>query len=195
MNAVTENIEVTGERETPRSVDFAESLIPLMPLREVTDTVISGLGRNAIAALLKEALDRVHKLEETIANHHAYASRRETERYQLERDNREMLSNLSATQTRSNEILEAFRAAKFVQQMIANGSSHEPLLFQLVTFGAALGRAREKHPEGPDLRSLVEEVGEVANAMRRETPARVREELIDTAVVAFRLAIGEGRIA
>ncbi len=53
--------------------------------------------------------------------------------------------------------------------------------------GDALARAEKKHPSGTDgLRSLTEEVGEVANAMRRETVERVRAELIDVAVVAVR---------
>lgn len=52
---------------------------------------------------------------------------------------------------------------------------------------AAMAKAIAKHPGGPDgMRSLVEEVGEVASAMRRETVERVRAELIDTAVVALR---------
>jgi hypothetical protein len=51
----------------------------------------------------------------------------------------------------------------------------------------AISLAKVKHPGGPDgIRSLVEEVGEVANAMRRETTLRVRSELIDVAVVALR---------
>lgn len=55
-----------------------------------------------------------------------------------------------------------------------------------------LEEARYKHPKGPDgLRSLMEEVGEVASAIRKETPERTREELLDVMAVAHRLFCGE----
>lgn len=51
----------------------------------------------------------------------------------------------------------------------------------------AISLAKVKHPGGPDgMRSLAEEVGEVASAMRRESTVRVRAELMDVAVVALR---------
>lgn len=50
-----------------------------------------------------------------------------------------------------------------------------------------MARAVAKHPAGPDgMRSLAEEVGEVASALRREGRERVRAELIDVAVIALR---------
>ena len=55
----------------------------------------------------------------------------------------------------------------------------------------ALRAARAKHPSGANLAALVEEVGEVARAMRRESTERVREELMDVATVALRLWLGE----
>lgn len=55
------------------------------------------------------------------------------------------------------------------------------------TLAAAIARAERIHPDGPDgMRALSEEVGEVASALRRETPERVCEELLDVAVVAIR---------
>lgn len=60
-----------------------------------------------------------------------------------------------------------------------------------IPLASALQRARQLHPEGASMNALVEEVGEVARARRRETHERVREELLDVAVVALRLYLGE----
>ncbi len=61
----------------------------------------------------------------------------------------------------------------------------------LDAFRERLAIGREKHPKGSALHHLVEEVGEVCRAMRRETPERVKDELLDVAVVAFRMYLGE----
>lgn len=59
---------------------------------------------------------------------------------------------------------------------------------------AAISRAERLHPDGPDgMRALAEEVGEVASAIRRETPERVREELLDVAVIAIRWWVMMGK--
>lgn len=69
------------------------------------------------------------------------------------------------------------------------------LLQRLAPLATAIDVARAKHPGGPDgMRSLAEELGEVASAIRRESPERVREELLDLATVAMRLYLREGSI-
>lgn len=63
---------------------------------------------------------------------------------------------------------------------------------------ARLVHAREKHPKGPTFVSLIGEVGEVANVALKErakhpetADTRRRDELLDVAVVAWRLYLGE----
>lgn len=91
-------------------------------------------------------------------------------------------------QQRGNQLLADARASKALVEGLQVALDMHPLAPLL----RALKAAREKHPGGPDgLRSLMEEVGEVANAIRRETPERVREELLDVAVVALRWYLGE----
>ncbi len=92
----------------------------------------------------------------------------------VETERNAYLANLTSTQSRCTELLLANRAIPDIA----------PLL-------EALTVGRAKHPEGANLTALAEEVGEVARAMRRETPERVREELLDVAVVAMRLYLGE----
>ncbi len=89
-----------------------------------------------------------------------------------------MLQNLTDVQARCTQLKQETRDL--------------PLLGALTD---RIATARMKHPKGPNLRSLMEEVGEVASAMRRETPERVRDELLDVATVAMRLAFGEGSLA
>lgn len=105
------------------------------------------------------------------------------------------LANLTAVQARCTELEQAFRSSKFVEHL--EGAETSLLtrdairsLMALSVLNEAIWRARERHPEGCDLRALVEEVGEVADAMRR-APDRVRAELIDVATVAMRLFMGE----
>ena len=94
-----------------------------------------------------------------------------TECERLRRENWQLNQQLTHVQTRCTELLEDSRAVR-------------PLL-------ARLARARELHPEGCNLAALVSEVGEVATAMLRETQERARDELLDVATVAMRLAAGE----
>lgn len=55
-----------------------------------------------------------------------------------------------------------------------------------------LEKGRRKYPEGCTALSLWDEAGEVAHALnKRETEERVREEILDAAVVAIRLYLGE----
>jgi len=97
-----------------------------------------------------------------------------SEIHQLERDLDSYLANLTSTQSRCTELLLEARECR----------KHEAL-------AVAIDRARKLHPEGCNLTSLFEEVGEVARAVRRESPDRVRDELLDVAVVAMRLWMGE----
>lgn len=66
---------------------------------------------------------------------------------------------------------------------------------ELAPLAARMAHARQAHPEGSDLTSLVSEVGEVARAMYAEAPDqardRARDELLDVAAVTMRLYLGE----
>lgn len=62
---------------------------------------------------------------------------------------------------------------------------------ELAALRTALAKAREKHPEGSDLIAIASELGELANAIRNESPERVAQEAIDLAVTALRFAMGE----
>jgi len=137
-----------------------------------TDRDLSGLGRDTIVKGLQDMHAAGVKV---LADHDS------------------CLTNLTSTQERCSELLMQFRASKFVDACAAEDPEllipHAGVLAKLT---AAILRARANHPGGPDgIRSLAEEVGEVVNAMRRETPDRVREELLDVAVVAIRLYMGE----
>jgi hypothetical protein len=135
--------------------------------RTLTERDLSGLGRET---LVKGLIDM-------------HAGGRA-----LVHERNEMLANLTATQHRCTELLMALRASK-IAETLDSLDIHAPdlLLTTLVALAAGIATARRKHPEGPDgMRCLAEEVGEVASALRRETPARVREELLDVAVVAIR---------
>jgi NTP pyrophosphatase (non-canonical NTP hydrolase) len=129
---------------------------------------LSGLGRGELLALVDSAqrIERLRTIERDQAIDFGEKLRKERDVY---------LANLTSTQERCTELLLAVRA-----------------IGELAPLAEAIGRARAKHPKGPSpLRSLIEEVGEVASAMRRESPERVREELLDVAVVAVRLHAGE----
>lgn len=115
--------------------------------------------------------------------------RHELAKVQLERD--AYLENLTATQTRCTELLGAWRASRFVEALGLHPSYGE-IIPALVRLAGRVVTARMKHPGGADgVRALVEEVGEVASAMRRESPERVRDELLDVAAVAIRMWLGE----
>jgi hypothetical protein len=94
------------------------------------------------------------------------------ERLEKERD--AYLVNLSSVQARCTELLLECRELRKIDAL-----------------AVAIDRARSLHPEGCNITSLFEEVGEVARALRRETHERVREELLDVAVVAMRLWMNE----
>lgn len=97
---------------------------------------------------------------------------------------RKVSENLTATQRRCTELVQLDRLARFLE-------ANPELQPVLVDLAWAIERARALHPEGASELALLEECGEVARAHRRETPERVREELLDVAVVAMRLYIGE----
>ena len=63
---------------------------------------------------------------------------------------------------------------------------------ELAPLRAAMTRARGLYPEGATLLALAAECGEVAQAVQKlESADRVRAELLDVAVVAVRLYLGE----
>lgn len=81
------------------------------------------------------------------------------------------------------------------------GTDGDPIAQALAKLGGAILRGRRLHPDGCALRHLLCEVGEVADAMCEANGAaggnvgardnRVREELLDVAVVAMRMYLGE----
>jgi hypothetical protein len=129
-----------------------------------TERDLTGLGRDTIV----NGLQSLHRAgAKLLAERDAY------------------FENLTTTQARCTELLAMVRLSRFIE-------AHPEIKAPLLDLAWAIDNARAKHPRGPDgIRSLAEEVGEVANAMRRETPDRVREELLDVAVVAMRLFMGE----
>ncbi len=129
---------------------------------------LTGSGRT-------ELLERIDELEQKLA-----AVRAERDAY---------LENLTATQQRCTELLLALRATKLYDEL--GYVVDQELAVPLATLGGAIVRARTLHPNGCRYHALVEEVGEVARALRRETSEHVKEELLDTAVVAMRLFLGE----
>lgn len=104
-------------------------------------------------------------------------------------------ATLTAAQARSTECLNIARAVKAI--------GDDPVMQSLAPLGAAIVRARAKHPVGSTLRHLVSEVGELADAMcigdegiggdieKREQ--RIRDGALDVAVVAMRIVFGETR--
>lgn len=135
------------------------------------DTVtLTGEGRSVLLRRIAELEKRAAELEQLAER--ALASERT------------MFGTLTSAQESATRSLMIARAVKSI--------GDDPIMQQLAPLGASILRARGLHPRGVDgIRSLAEEVGEVANAMRRETPERVREELIDVATVAMRWAIGD----
>ncbi len=103
----------------------------------------------------------------------------------VEEDRDHYFANLTATQKRCSALLHSSRLEKHFEERPADAEA-------FIALAWALERARNKHPRGAQgIGSLTSEVGEVATAILRETPERVREECIDTAVVAVRLWLGE----
>lgn len=89
---------------------------------------------------------------------------------------KDLTDNVTSTQERCSQMFEERR-------VLTRG--------ELDVLVPALAAARLKHPRGSKFADLAEEVGEVARAMRREGLERVREELLDVAVVALRMHLGE----
>ncbi len=94
----------------------------------------------------------------------------------LEREHAAMLATLTETQAACTQLREANR--------VLTRGELDPLV-------EAIARGRAKYPKGACIEALLSEAGEVATAMMRETPDRLRSELLDLAVVATRLALGE----
>jgi hypothetical protein len=192
--------DVTGERGAPRSGEPLGLAVACArkPTLDLTEKDIMGLGRAELVSRLTDAVVDARASRAILSDEqrmmHATMKASADVVGEVWRERDVMKANLDATQARCSELLTALRATKVVERMLANGPSHEPLVWQLLELGAAIGRAREKHPGGSDLTSLLSEAGEVATAMYRETPSRVAEELLDLAVVAMRLRAGEVKV-
>lgn len=134
-------------------------------------------------------------LEKRVAELEAEASVYRLRLEQAEQREKTSLETLTAAQAASTRDLNIARAVRQI--------GDDPIMQALAPLGAAILRARAKHPVGCALRHLLSEVGEVADAMcigdvgiggdveKRED--RIREELLDVAVVAFRMHLGEVR--
>jgi len=132
---------------------------------------LSGVGRSELEDLivkLRAERDEAARREQEAIS---VAGRAEVSRAQMEQ-------HLSCVQAHCTQQLNELRSWR----------GHE-----IDALVVALARGRSLHPKGCYVYALVEEVGEVARAIRREGLARVREELLDTAVVAMRLFLGENR--
>lgn len=88
----------------------------------------------------------------------------------------------------SRDVREAKNRAQWLRERAERAPGMRDALVELCS---AIERARDRHPEGSNLAALISEVGEVATAMLRESPSRIRSELLDVAVVAVRLWLGE----
>lgn len=93
-------------------------------------------------------------------------------------------TNLTTTQARCTELLLETRELRAAQSRATEW---------MLALEDRLRHARAKHPEGSHLAALVCEVTEVAHALEKETPARVRDELLDVATCALRMWLGETR--
>lgn len=105
--------------------------------------------------------------------------------YVLAAENKALIDNLAAVQARCTAQESEIRALKrnvLSEWLDANLARR---------ISDRLWHARKKHPEGVNLTALVSEVGEVATAMLRETPERMKDELLDVIVVAIRFWLGE----
>lgn len=70
--------------------------------------------------------------------------------------------------------------------------SSSPIPSELFPLAVRIEKGRQKYPNGCTVLSLLDEAGEVAHAVNKyEAEARIREELLDVAVVAMRLYFGE----
>lgn len=95
--------------------------------------------------------------------------------------------SLKDVQTECSRLKNTDRVAGFLRDK-------PQLMGDLLDLAWAIDAARKKHPEGSSLLAIISETGELADATRLPNDARekqVREEAIDVAVTAMRVAMGE----
>jgi len=137
---------------------------------------VTGMGRTELVERLEFATSQLATVRD--------------EKARVEGELRLAYDNLTATQERCTALEIEVRALR----RLRHDDATDPLLagaLACLSHGVAI--ARGKHPKGPSLRSLMEEIGEVASAVRRESPDRVRDELLDVAVVAIRIWLGDSK--
>jgi len=132
---------------------------------------LSGVGRSGLEDMIAKLRESLAGAQVNEAAAVGVAARAESARALME-------GTLTATQAHCTQQLNELR--------IHRGHELDALV-------VALARGRSLHPKGCYFYALVEEVGEIARAIRREGAERAREELLDTAVVAIRLYLGEAR--
>lgn len=151
----------------------------------VETVLLSDTGRDRLEMACRELRGRLAMTREELT---ALRRKHEDATFIYETVRSTLDKQVTQLQAASTKQLNELREAKRDIVGLRTALDMQPLAPLLVN----MMEARKKHPDGPDgLRSLMEEVGEVANAMRRETSERVREELLDVATVALRLYLGE----
>lgn len=144
---------------------------------DLTPKQISGMGRDSL-------LVQIDQLKMALVAERACGKAAYEELIAAKREAQALNEQVTSLQVASTHALTCSRLERRLLE--------EPALTAaLLDLAWGIDIAREKHPEGSDLTSLVSEVGEVAKAMFAETPARVRAELVDVAVVALRIVLGE----
>lgn len=135
-----------------------------------TSQEFMGLGRNALIA----------KLEIFIEANNTTIRERDAARAEA----KVLLTSLGEVQTRCTELLNADRLARFLEDK-------PQTMAALLELAWSIERVRLLHPEGCSYMALADETGEAGRALAREDEKRFRSELLDTAVVAIRLWLGE----
>ncbi len=138
---------------------------------------LTGIGRVDLEALYIATLSSKYFHQKESAKHLAEVSR-------AMRENEALTANVTHLQVKANGALASHRLAKVLE--------HEPeLMAALLDLVWGIDKARKTHPEGCSYFALGEETGEVGRALAREDPERLSDELLDVAIVAIRMRLGE----
>lgn len=109
---------------------------------------------------------------------------RTEERDKARREAKTLNDAVTILQARGTELLATDRISRFLD-------GKPQLMARLLEVAWGIERARKLHPEGCSVLALVEEVGEVSRALAREDEDRLRSEIVDVAIVACRLLLGD----
>lgn len=158
--------------------------------RELVDAreALGNSGRHVTAA--EERAHTMHRRAQA-AESETRATERRLAQVAFDRD--AYLENLTRTQAQCSAIERENRAwRRLVAHLSGVSDLWDEAFSDLLPLVEAMRRARAKHPFGATALALFDEVGEFAHAVNKdEGTARVEEELLDVAVVAMRLYLGE----